>query len=42
LIGSLNATLEWFDTKRGNLAELADGYADIMLHGLLPHVELDP
>lgn len=41
LIGSLNATLEWFDTKRGNLAELADGYADIMLHGLLPHVELD-
>ncbi len=35
LIGSLNATLDWFDPKRGKLNELADTYAQIMLHGLL-------
>lgn len=35
LISSLNATLEWFDIKRGNLDELADSYADLMLNGLL-------
>lgn len=35
LISSLNATLEWFDARRGNLDELADSYADLMLNGLL-------
>lgn len=39
LIGSLNATLEWVDTKRDNLTELADNYTDLMLHGLLAPVE---
>ncbi len=36
VIGALNATIEWFDPKRGNLANLADSYAEILLHGLLP------
>lgn len=35
LIGSLNATLEWFDPARGSVDELADRYADILLNGLL-------
>lgn len=35
LISSLNATLEWFDARRGNLDELAGSYADLMLNGLL-------
>ena len=35
LISSMNATLDWFDPKRGNLNEFANSYADIMLHGLL-------
>jgi AcrR family transcriptional regulator len=35
LIGSLNATLEWFDPARGNLPELANNFAEIMLNGLL-------
>ncbi len=39
LISSLNATLEWFDAKRGNLDDLASRYADIMLHGLLRKVK---
>jgi TetR/AcrR family transcriptional regulator, cholesterol catabolism regulator len=39
LIGALNATIEWFDPERGDLAGLADKYADIMLHGLLPQAE---
>ena len=34
LIGSLNATLEWFDARHGDLAQLADSYADILLYGL--------
>ncbi len=41
LIGSLNATIEWFDAKRGNLEELANNYADILLHGLLSQVGPD-
>jgi hypothetical protein len=40
LIGSLNATLEWFDTKRDSLTELGDSYADLMLQGILPCREL--
>lgn len=39
LIGSLNATLEWFDPKRGSVGELADSYADILLNGLLEREE---
>ena len=35
LIGSLNATLEWFDPGRGSVAELAASYTDILLNGLL-------
>jgi AcrR family transcriptional regulator len=36
LISSMNATLEWFDPRRGNLNEMASDYAAIMLNGLLP------
>ncbi|MCP5367508.1 MAG: TetR/AcrR family transcriptional regulator [Hyphomicrobiales bacterium] len=35
LIGSINATLEWFDPDRGDVADLAGRYAAILLHGLL-------
>lgn len=35
LISSLNATLEWFDIRRGKLDALASSYADLMLNGLL-------
>ena len=35
LIGSLNATLEWFDPARGSLPQLANSFAEIMLNGLL-------
>lgn len=35
LISSLNATLEWFDPKRGDLNELADSYASMLLNGVL-------
>lgn len=35
LISSMNASLEWFDPRRGNLNELANSYADVMLGGLL-------
>lgn len=35
LISSMNATLEWFDPRRGNLQELARRYADVLLHGAL-------
>ena len=37
LIGSLNATLEWFDPKRGRVEDLAECYADILLGGVLTH-----
>ncbi len=36
IIGSLNATLEWFDPSKGSVEALADSYADLLLHGLLP------
>ncbi len=35
LIGSLNATLDWFDGRKGQIAALADQYADILLRGAL-------
>ena len=35
LIGALNATLEWFDPKLGEIAELADRYTDILANGIL-------
>ncbi|MDX1496560.1 MAG: TetR/AcrR family transcriptional regulator [Salinisphaeraceae bacterium] len=35
LISSLNATMEWFNVRRGKLDELANSYADLMLNGLL-------
>ena len=35
LIGSLNATLEWFDSRHGRLEDLAERYADMLLNGLL-------
>ena len=37
LIGSLNATLEWFDPKQGRVEDLAECYAEILLGGLLTH-----
>ena len=37
LIGSLNATLEWFDPKQGRVEGLAECYAEILLGGLLEH-----
>ena len=37
LIGSLNATLEWFDPKQGRVEDLAECYAEILLGGLLEH-----
>jgi AcrR family transcriptional regulator len=39
LIGALNATLEWFDQKRGSADELAQTYADVFLHGILAQQE---
>ncbi|MEH6404315.1 MAG: TetR/AcrR family transcriptional regulator [Sneathiella sp.] len=35
LIGSLNATLEWFDPVQGSVEELARNYSQIFLNGLL-------
>ncbi len=35
LIGSLNATLEWFDPKQGSAEELSSVYASILLKGLM-------
>ncbi|MBL4667088.1 MAG: TetR/AcrR family transcriptional regulator [Sneathiella sp.] len=35
LIGSLNATLEWFDPAHGNVEELANGYVEILTNGLM-------
>jgi len=39
LIGSLNATLEWFDINRGNLQGLAASYSDVLLNGVLAERE---
>lgn len=36
LIGALNATLEWFNPRKGSIKALADDYADILLNGILP------
>lgn len=33
LIGCLNATLEWFDPKKGSILDLADHYAGYLLNG---------
>ena len=35
LIGALNATLEWFDPKRGTADRLAEQFADNLLNGIL-------
>jgi TetR/AcrR family transcriptional regulator, cholesterol catabolism regulator len=35
LIGALNATLEWFDPKRGSVTALAERIADNILDGIL-------
>ena len=35
LLGALNATLEWFDPKRGSIDDLAGKYTDIVLNGVL-------
>lgn len=35
LISSLNATLEWFDPKRGSIKTLSRNYSDLLLKGLL-------
>ena len=35
LIGSLNATLEWFDPEQGSVESLARSYSDILLQGVL-------
>lgn len=40
IIGSLNATLEWFRPKRGEVDALADQYAAILLNGLLENAEV--
>ena len=34
LIGALNATLEWFDPKLGNIVDLADHYTEILTSGI--------
>lgn len=36
LISALNATLDWFDGRRGEIGPLAERYASILMHGLLP------
>lgn len=40
LIGALNATLEWFDPKRGSVEALASAYADVFLNGMLERREV--
>jgi hypothetical protein len=35
LLGAMNATLDWFDPKRGDIDTLAKQYADIVLKGIL-------
>ena len=39
LIGSLNATLEWFNPEGGDVSKLARDYADMLLHGILDKTE---
>ena len=39
LIGSINATLEWFKPDQGDVNEMANDYADILLHGLIDNME---
>jgi len=34
LIGAMNATLEWFDPKRGSVDKLADRFAEMVLTGI--------
>ncbi|MBL4906058.1 MAG: hypothetical protein JKX94_01285, partial [Sneathiella sp.] len=35
LIGSLNATLEWFDPEQGSVENLAENYTRIFIDGLM-------
>ncbi len=35
LIGTLNATLDWFDPDRGSADALSRTYADVFLNGIL-------
>ena len=35
LISSLNATLDWFDGRKGQLAAVANQYSDMLLNGVL-------
>jgi hypothetical protein len=35
LIGTLNATLDWFDPNRGSADALSRTYADVFLNGIL-------
>ena len=39
LIGTMNATLEWFDPKRGSADKLAAQFADNILNGILTKPE---
>ena len=39
LIGSLNATLEWFDPAKDDVQKLADRFSETLLGGLLNYVE---
>ena len=41
LIGSLNATLEWFDPAKDDVQNLADRYTEILLGGLLEPKEAE-
>ena len=35
LVSSLNATLEWFDPKKGPVEHIAATFADLVLHGVI-------
>lgn len=35
LIGALNASLEWFDSDKGDVAGLAERYAGMLAHGVM-------
>jgi AcrR family transcriptional regulator len=35
LLGGMNATLDWFDPRRGDIDNVAKQYADIVLNGIL-------
>ncbi len=39
LIGALNATLDWFDVRRGGLEALSERYAALLWNGLGPREE---